>query len=86
MATTRPAPEKSETPGVSPLIDEQALAKRVAEHRAKGEGLDDRESGARYRIFALALRPALAGTLKEGGTLEDLLKSAVGTWNGLRDK
>jgi hypoxanthine phosphoribosyltransferase len=30
----RPAPEKSEIPGVSPLIDERALAKRVAEMAA----------------------------------------------------
>jgi hypoxanthine phosphoribosyltransferase len=31
MAATRPSPEKSEIPGVSPLIDEHALAKRVTE-------------------------------------------------------
>jgi hypoxanthine phosphoribosyltransferase len=34
VAATRPAPEKSEIPGVSPLIDEHALAKRVAEMAA----------------------------------------------------
>jgi hypothetical protein len=61
------------------------LARRVEEHRARGEGLDARRSGARFRIYALALRPVLAKSL-ESESLAEFLPRAAEVWRGLLAK